>query len=69
MRSMSLELKTPFLPMEARLVDEPPVGPAWQYEPKWDGFRAIASIDAEGKVALTSRAELVGYARDRGLLG
>jgi ATP-dependent DNA ligase len=29
-------------PMEARLVDQIPTGPGWQYEPKWDGFRAIA---------------------------
>src|SRR5262245_35329895 len=30
-----------YLPMEARLVDEIPSGPIWQYEPKWDGFRAL----------------------------
>lgn len=30
-------------PMEAKLVDELPSGSEWQYEPKWDGFRAIAS--------------------------
>jgi ATP-dependent DNA ligase len=28
--------------MEAQLVDEIPVGPEWQYEPKWDGFRCLA---------------------------
>lgn len=28
--------------MEARSVDEIPVGSDWQYEPKWDGFRCIA---------------------------
>ena len=28
--------------MEARLVEEIPAGPGWQYEPKWDGFRCIA---------------------------
>src|SRR3712207_212612 len=28
--------------MEARSVDKIPVGDAWQYEPKWDGFRCIA---------------------------
>jgi len=52
---MSLELKTPFLPMEARLVDEPPVGPAWQYEPKWDGFRCLAFRDAD-KIVLQSKS-------------
>ena len=30
-------------PMEAKLVDELPADDGWQYEPKWDGFRAIAS--------------------------
>jgi hypothetical protein len=29
----------PFPPVEALLVEELPVGDAWQYEPKWDGFR------------------------------
>jgi ATP-dependent DNA ligase len=29
-------------PMEAKLVALPPGG-EWQFEPKWDGFRAIAS--------------------------
>jgi ATP-dependent DNA ligase len=28
--------------MEARSVDEIPVGDDWQYEPKWDGFRCLA---------------------------
>ncbi len=28
--------------MEARTVEEIPVGDNWQYEPKWDGFRCIA---------------------------
>ncbi len=29
--------------MEAKLVDALPSEDGWQYEPKWDGFRAIAS--------------------------
>lgn len=32
----------PPAPMEARLVGALPEGPGWQFEPKWDGFRAIA---------------------------
>src|SRR5207237_8946780 len=28
-------------PMEAKLVSDLPEGDGWQYEPKWDGFRAI----------------------------
>ena len=40
-------LKPPLPPMEARSVDEIPVGDGWQYEPKWDGFRCIAFRDRE----------------------
>jgi ATP-dependent DNA ligase len=40
--------------MEALLVDELPVGDAWQYEPKWDGFRGVLENDG-GKLALWSR--------------
>ena len=29
-------------PMEARMVDELPEAPGWQFEPKWDGFRCLA---------------------------
>jgi len=32
-------------PMEARLADEIPAGPDWQFEPKWDGFRCLAFRD------------------------
>ena len=41
--------------MEARSVDEIPVGADWQYEPKWDGFRCIAYRDAD-KIFLQSKA-------------
>ena len=41
--------------MEARLVDEMPLGPGWQYEPKWDGFRCLVFRDGE-TVALRSKA-------------
>jgi bifunctional non-homologous end joining protein LigD len=42
-------------PMLSTLVDAPFDDPAWLFELKWDGFRALASIDADGTVALTSR--------------
>lgn len=35
------------LPMEARLVAELPQPPGWQYEPKWDGFRAVVGRDGK----------------------
>lgn len=41
-------------PMLATLVDEPFDDPNWQYEVKWDGYRALAFIN-KGKVDLLSR--------------
>jgi ATP-dependent DNA ligase len=41
--------------MEARSVDLIPLGPQWEYEPKWDGFRCLAFRDGES-VALQSKA-------------
>ena len=43
---MAMPLILP-LPMEARLAAELPPQPGWQYEPKWDGFRAIAGRDGD----------------------
>lgn len=34
-------------PMEAKLVDALPQEAGWQYEPKWDGFRAVAYRDGD----------------------
>lgn len=42
-------------PMEARLHETLPTGPGWQYEPKWDGFRALARGTAD-HVELISRS-------------
>ena len=42
-------------PMEALLAAELPGGSGWQYEPKWDGFRCLASR-AGGSVELTSKS-------------
>jgi ATP-dependent DNA ligase len=44
---MSLPLRPPYPPMEARVVDDVPTGPGWQYEPKWDGFRCLAFRDGD----------------------
>src|SRR5712671_5142255 len=52
---MPLQLKPPLPPMEARSVDEIPIGEDWQYEPKWDGFRCLAFRDG-GDVFLQSKA-------------
>jgi len=42
-------------PMEARLVAELPEGEAWQFEPKWDGFRCLAFRDG-AEVELMSKS-------------
>jgi ATP-dependent DNA ligase len=52
---MPLELKPPLAPMEALSVAEIPVGPEWQYEPKWDGFRCLAFRDGE-RIELQSKS-------------
>ena len=52
---MTLPLKRSYAPMEALLVDELPVGPGWQYEPKWDGFRCLAFKDGD-RVDVMSKA-------------
>lgn len=52
---MTLPIKPPYMPMEARTVDEIPTGEGWQYEPKWDGFRCLAFRDGE-KVHLQSKS-------------
>ena len=44
-------------PMLATLVKEPFDDPAWLFEVKWDGYRALATIQ-DGKVSLTSRNQL-----------
>jgi bifunctional non-homologous end joining protein LigD len=43
-------------PELATLVDAPFDDDAWLFEIKWDGFRAIATIDAKGHVTMTSRS-------------
>jgi ATP-dependent DNA ligase len=43
------------MPMEARQVARLPVGPGWQYEPKWDGFRCLA-FRAEQEVELRAKS-------------
>jgi ATP-dependent DNA ligase len=52
---MSLPLSRTYAPMEALLVGELPVGPGWQYEPKWDGFRCLAFKDGD-RVDVMSKA-------------
>jgi ATP-dependent DNA ligase len=52
---MTLPLKQPYPPMEAKSVEKLPSGDNWQYEPKWDGFRCLAFRDVE-QVDLQSKS-------------
>ncbi len=52
---MNLPIAIPFPPMEAKVASEIPVGPEWEYEPKWDGFRCLAFRDGN-EVQLQSKA-------------
>lgn len=51
---MALPLTPPLWPQLARSAKELPVGEQWCYEPKYDGFRAVAFVD-NGTVMLQSR--------------
>ncbi|MDX6675952.1 MAG: hypothetical protein QOE31_4 [Solirubrobacteraceae bacterium] len=51
---MALPLKPPIAPQLARPRAKLPEDEGWAYEPKWDGFRAIAFVD-DGDVYLQSR--------------
>ena len=51
---MALPLRPPVLPQLAKSQKTLPQGDGWVYEPKWDGFRAIAFVDGDD-VHLQSR--------------
>src|SRR3712207_1888926 len=53
-RCVALPLNPPVFPQLARSRAALPVGEGWAYEPKWDGFRAIAFVDGD-EVELQSR--------------
>jgi ATP-dependent DNA ligase len=44
---MALPLSPPITPQLARSRAALPEGEGWAYEPKWDGFRALAFVDGE----------------------
>jgi ATP-dependent DNA ligase len=51
---VALPLTPPVLPQLARPAKALPTGDGWAYEPKWDGFRALAFVDGD-EVRLQSR--------------
>src|SRR3954464_5171233 len=52
---LDLPITPPYPPMEAKRVDKIPPGDIWQFEPKWDGFRAIIFKSGDA-VAVQSKA-------------
>lgn len=52
---IDLPVKPPFPPMEAKRLAKIPTGDGWQFEPKWDGFRALVFRDGHA-VAIQSKA-------------
>jgi ATP-dependent DNA ligase len=44
---VALPVKSPIQPQLARSRSELPLGEEWAYEPKYDGFRAIAFVDGD----------------------
>ena len=53
---MALPFAPPLAPMLSTAADALPDGDGWQFEPKWDGFRAIVFRDGD-EVLLQSRDE------------
>ncbi len=51
----------PIKPMKAKIRETPPEPPGWVYEPKWDGFRAIAWSGAEPRLDSRSLKPLLRY--------
>lgn len=57
----SFPASPPILPMKARVRETPPVPPGFVYEPKWDGFRAIAWSGNEPRLDSRSGKDLLRY--------
>ncbi|MGO9883017.1 MAG: ATP-dependent DNA ligase [Solirubrobacteraceae bacterium] len=57
---MALPLKPPIEPQLARSAKELPLGEQWSYEPKFDGFRAIAFVDGDELVLQSRGAKPLG---------
>ena len=55
---LQVPLATP--PMEAKLVSELPAEGAWQFEPKWDGFRCLAFRDGAAAALMSKSGKPLG---------
>ncbi len=57
---MTLPLTPPVEPQLARSAKELPLGEQWSYEPKFDGFRALAFVDGSDVVLQSRGAKPLG---------
>jgi ATP-dependent DNA ligase len=57
---VALPLKPPIEPQLARSGKELPLGEKWSYEPKFDGFRAIAFVDGDDLMLQSRGAKPLG---------
>src|SRR5919197_2268132 len=62
---MMLPLKPPVLPQLSRSAKTLPLGDGWSYEPKSDGFRAIAFVDGDGRQDFDALGERIHPAESR----
>ena len=51
----------PIKPMKARVRETPPEPPGWVYEPKWDGFRAVAWGGSDSRLDSRNGKPLLRY--------
>jgi ATP-dependent DNA ligase len=57
---LNLPINPPYPPMEAKRVDKIPTGDGWQFEPKWDGFRAIVFRSGDDVVVQSKAGQPLG---------
>ena len=57
---MALPLEPPITPQLARSRATLPDGDGWAYEPKWDGFRALAFVDGDELRAAVAQRQTAG---------
>lgn len=58
--TLNVPLPIPYPPMEARRSDRIPPGDGWLFEPKWDGFRAIAFRSGDDVVLQSKSGQPLG---------
>ena len=58
--TISVPFELPIVPMEAKVRTAWPES-GWAFEPKWDGFRAVAAIDEEPRLDSRQRRPLLRY--------